>query len=407
MSSTYATKAELANVVLQNNAGVAIEADQILVVVSSTYATKTELAEETTARNAAIDVKSNQIMLHVADELAKVNDEFALERIQRDAAITTSADQITAQVAQVYTTKAETETKVSTLNAAIDIKADQILSTVSNNYAKTVDLATEVSNRNTAIEQSATNVRAYADNTFSTKTALEESIISRDAAIDVSATQVLASVSDLYTKKTELATESLRLESQILLEKNNIQSTVAQTYATKPELAAVGESVTDLQEDMVTVSSNIAQTADSILLSVQDEYVRKEDIGSIESDFSSQLLLTNNQLEARFNSIIERTQSAEELMAAEVQTRSSHIRFNAQGIELGRQDSPFTTHLKNNELAFMQGAHKVASISNDKMYITNAEVINSMTIGRPSLGFFAFTVNPNGNMSLKWHGGGV
>ena len=75
------------------------------------------------------------------------------------------------------------------------------------------------------------------------------------------------------------------------------------------------------------------------------------------------------------------------------------MKFDNTGLELGKTDSKFKAKLSTTKLSFLEDSTEVAYISNKKMYITDAEITNQLTIGK-----FAFVPRANGNTSLKWIG---
>ena len=80
-------------------------------------------------------------------------------------------------------------------------------------------------------------------------------------------------------------------------------------------------------------------------------------------------------------------------------TVTSYMKFDTTGLELGKTDSKFKAKLSTTKLSFLEDSTEVAYISNKKMYITDAEITNQLTIGK-----FAFVPRANGNTSLKWIG---
>lgn len=95
---------------------------------------------------------------------------------------------------------------------------------------------------------------------------------------------------------------------------------------------------------------------------------------------------------------------------------SSYIRMSGDSIELYKinesdePDKEFKTKtvITSDKLAFKYEENEVAYISNQKMYIENAEVKNNLTIGKNAdgtynqTGFFDFIHRSNGHLSLKW-----
>ena len=68
-------------------------------------------------------------------------------------------------------------------------------------------------------------------------------------------------------------------------------------------------------------------------------------------------------------------------------------------IELGASDSAFKMRLTNRRLAFMQGDSTPTYVSNQRLYINDAEVNQTLRIGR-----YAFIPRPDGHMSLQYVG---
>lgn len=90
-----------------------------------------------------------------------------------------------------------------------------------------------------------------------------------------------------------------------------------------------------------------------------------------------------------------------------------YIRFNGDTITLGKEimedgtANKFKAQLSSTSLDFMENDVAVASISNNRMFITNAQIKNVLTIGNTSSGnnvggFFDWTLRQNGHLSLKW-----
>ena len=66
-------------------------------------------------------------------------------------------------------------------------------------------------------------------------------------------------------------------------------------------------------------------------------------------------------------------------------------------IELGKKDSDFKLRITNEKLEFYDGSRAPAYISNQKLMIRKAEVIDELRFGN-----FVWAKRPNGNMGLTW-----
>ena len=60
---------------------------------------------------------------------------------------------------------------------------------------------------------------------------------------------------------------------------------------------------------------------------------------------------------------------------------------------------PFTFRVVNDRLAFYMNDTEVAYLSNNKLYVTQAEILSKLIIGK-----FAFEPQTNGNLSLIYNG---
>ena len=79
---------------------------------------------------------------------------------------------------------------------------------------------------------------------------------------------------------------------------------------------------------------------------------------------------------------------------------NTYIRFNSEGIEIGKQDSEFRTRQTNSRYSILQNNDEVAYFANNRMYNSNIEVSNSLRIGN-----FGFIVNGDGSLTFKKVGG--
>ena len=81
---------------------------------------------------------------------------------------------------------------------------------------------------------------------------------------------------------------------------------------------------------------------------------------------------------------------------------ANYMRYDNTGtLTLGKSDSNFTAQLDNTKLAFKDYITDVAYISNQSMYITNARVTETLSIGTADNGYFDWVVTPTG-LGLKW-----
>ena len=68
-------------------------------------------------------------------------------------------------------------------------------------------------------------------------------------------------------------------------------------------------------------------------------------------------------------------------------------------VGIGKSGNPLTFRVVNDRLAFYMNNTEVAYLSNNKLYVTQAEILATMQIGK-----FAFEPQSNGNLSLIYTG---
>lgn len=134
----------------------------------------------------------------------------------------------------------------------------------------------------------------------------------------------------------------------------------------------------------------------NIQLSVSETYAEKSAVSTIEKNLASKIDQTAKDVTINFNKVNNETRGELQNFKTEV---NSYIKFDEDGMELGKSNSKFKTKLTNEKLAFLEDGSEIASISNKEMSITDANITNQLTIGK-----FAFVPRSNGNTSLKWIG---
>lgn len=165
----------------------------------------------------------------------------------------------------------------------------------------------------------------------------------------------------------------------------------------------MSETVMEIYNEMY---SAINQTAEDIRLEVSETTYAKGEVdqmiqqlnSSLEQtseDFTFRLTETKGQLQEGID------QNSDDLSDYKTQIET-YMRFSADGLELGKSDSPFTTQLDNEGLYFSQDGTKIAYVNNNKLYITNAEVLDRFTVGNTTSGYFDWIPRENGNLGMKW-----
>ena len=182
---------------------------------------------------------------------------------------------------------------------------------------------------------------------------------------------------------------------------NSFKLGVEENYSTKEEITTTTNELYDhvgnVEKELINSYESALEIAkNKILLSVSDLYATSDDLTSIQQALSSKIDQTAKDISLEFN---KSTNDVKNDLSEFREQVTSYIRFNIDGMELGKQGSKFKTKLNNEKLAFLQDDEEVAYISNNKLNITDAEIKNKLRLGS-----FAFIPRSNGNLSLKWIG---
>ena len=209
-----------------------------------------------------------------------------------------------------------------------------------------------------------------------------------DLTIDISkASGTKIVLGDVITSLTDVTNKGADLTAKV----ENIIS----DYGFKTDIQSIRNTVNEL-------SSNLSQTAQNILLEVYSNCASNKDVEAVTEQLKSSIEILNNLIEFRFESAITQTETVAGIVTENQQLLEEYIRFQGALIELGKVGNAFTAKLSNEKLAFLQDNVEIAYISNNKLYITDAEIKNKLTIGNSINGYFDFIPRANGNLSLKW-----
>ena len=73
--------------------------------------------------------------------------------------------------------------------------------------------------------------------------------------------------------------------------------------------------------------------------------------------------------------------------------------FGEDGLIIGKSGNPITIRVINDRVAFYMNTTQVAYLSNNKLYVTQAEILTRLQIGK-----FAYEPQANGNLSVIYTG---
>ena len=154
----------------------------------------------------------------------------------------------------------------------------------------------------------------------------------------------------------------------------------------------------ELEMKVQSVSAQINEEGDRIRSEVRANYVLASDMSQLAQTVSTISEQTENNYTwsvNRINQLQTDMDNANSDFASQLQTISTYMKFGEDGLSIGKTGNPFTFRVSNDRLVFYNNNAEVAYLSNNKLYITHAEVLTDLILGR-----FAFVPQANGNMSL-------
>ena len=166
--------------------------------------------------------------------------------------------------------------------------------------------------------------------------------------------------------------------------------------------AAPEDSETTLELKLASVRAQISTEADSIRSEVQSTYALASDMTQVRSQVGTLAEQTSTNYTwavTRINQLQQDMTTGLEATEEQLDIIRNYMTFGENGLIIGKSGNPFTFRVVNDRLSFYMNDTEVAYLSNNKLYVTQAEILTKLIIGR-----FAFEPQENGNLSLVFNG---
>lgn len=159
--------------------------------------------------------------------------------------------------------------------------------------------------------------------------------------------------------------------------------------------SALQNALNRLAETETRLSAQIETSAEGITTSVMDEVYLKDDVDALVSSVSTQVTQTAEDVEIRFTDFSQDIEAVANGTAAQFEEISRYIRFVDGNIVLGEEENTLTLRIEHDRISFLDSGAEMAYFSNNKLYVTDGEFLNSLRLGN-----FAFLPRENGNLSF-------
>lgn len=174
---------------------------------------------------------------------------------------------------------------------------------------------------------------------------------------------------------------------------------VIKDYAVNQEL--INQEIDEIRQEVNNNTSLIEQTDKQIRLDVSNEYVSTGTFNEFRETTETQFTVQADGIEAKFSEVVLMVEEVEGETQAQFRELASYIRGyqNEEGqpvLELGSVTSDIILKQTNDRIQFIQSGTEVAYVSNNTLYITDGQFLNSLRIGQ-----FAFIPRANGSLDFK------
>ena len=148
--------------------------------------------------------------------------------------------------------------------------------------------------------------------------------------------------------------------------------------------------------------AQIALTAEQIRSEVKRDYATADQVSQMNETLSTLAEQSENNFTwtvTKVNEIIEDAAANDNLTREQLNLIHTYMRFGEDGLTIGKAGNPLTFRVVNDRLAFYMNDTEVAYLSDNKLYVTQAEILARLQISK-----FAYEPQSNGNLSVIYTG---
>lgn len=165
----------------------------------------------------------------------------------------------------------------------------------------------------------------------------------------------------------------------------------------------VGADAAEVELKLTDVYAEITATNDAIRQEVSSTYALASDLTQTQKQLKTLSEQTDDNFTwsvSQINNVNADLATLTEATDEQFKTIQTYMTFAENGLTIGKAGNPFTFRVVNDRLSFYMNETEVAYLSNNKLYVTEAEILTRM-----QLGLFAFEPQSNGNLSIVYTGG--
>lgn len=222
-----------------------------------------------------------------------------------------------------------------------------------------------------------------------------------NVVIDKAKTDKKASVKALQNTRIAITFDKKDFDELIIgIETELNQNPIFCIKNIKIEEGTIATSWTPAIEDLEEIDKQLNDAVE-FLSSDNKDLLKKYDGLNLENakirkELNTALKQTRDEFLFQFNNYKQLLDETGRVVEQRFNDFSRYIRFKNGNIELGDINSPFKALLTHEKISFLKADAEVAYLSKNKLYITDAYIINSLRIGN-----FEFVVQENENLSFR------
>ncbi len=165
----------------------------------------------------------------------------------------------------------------------------------------------------------------------------------------------------------------------------------------------VGADAAEVELKLTDVYAEITATNDAIRQEVSSTYALASDLTQTQKQLRTLSEQTDDNFTwsvSQINNVNANLATLTEATDEQFKIIQTYMTFAENGLTIGKAGNPFTFRVVNDRLSFYMNETEVAYLSDNKLYVAEAEILTRM-----QLGLFAFEPQSNGNLSIVYTGG--
>ena len=182
------------------------------------------------------------------------------------------------------------------------------------------------------------------------------------------------------------------VEASVTLKLRNVKieyGNKATDWTPAPE--DIDNTIKDVNNDMNDINDSLNGRLDNIDTTINDF---KDDYKTF---YETEFKQSNNDFLFKFTEVWEKITDVEDVSNTNYRELVKYIHFVDGSIVLGEEESPFKLQITNERISFLQEDAEVAYINNNKLFINDAQFVNSLKIGN-----WEYIIEQDGGLSLNY-----